>query len=128
VKHVQLLLVAKSCNCHLDARPSRHRRQIFRKVGRDFESQLLWMDGEGDHVHLLGTTRRGLVFSLVNSRIGASSYVLLGRWPRIGKCDWNQTLWSPSYFAASCGGARLERRKCKIEQQAISLFTWLTPA
>jgi putative transposase len=37
-------------------------------------------------------------------------------------------LWSPSYFAASCGGAPLNVIKRDIEQQATPLESWLTPA
>jgi putative transposase len=41
--------------------------------------------------------------------------------PRIAKCYWNNVLWSPSYFAASCGGAPLDLIKRYIEQQATPL-------
>jgi len=80
------------------------------------------MDGEGDHVHLLmNYPPKGSASSLVKSQKGASSYVLLGRRPRIGKCYWNNALWSPFYFAASCGGVPLDVIKRYIEQQATPL-------
>jgi len=31
--------------------------------------------------------------------------------------DWQDVLWSPSYFAASCGGDPVTILKCYIEQQ-----------
>jgi putative transposase len=34
---------------------------------------------------------------------------------------WNNVLWSPSYFAASCGGAPLNIIKQYIEQQKTPL-------
>ena len=46
--------------------------------------------------------------------------------PRIAKCYWKKVLWSPSYFAASCGGAPLEGIKRYLEQQATPLSSWLT--
>jgi putative transposase len=61
------------------------------------------------------------VSSLVNSLKGASSYVLRRQLPRISKCYWNKALWSPSYFAASCGAAPLDAIKRYIEQQATPL-------
>ena len=66
--------------------------------------------------------------SLVNSLKGVSSYVLRRQLPRITKGYWNHVLWSPSCFAASCGGAPLDRIKRYIEQPATPLKSWLTPA
>jgi putative transposase len=34
---------------------------------------------------------------------------------------WNNVLWSPSYFAASCGGAPLNIIKQYIEQEKTEL-------
>jgi putative transposase len=47
--------------------------------------------------------------------------VLRRQLPRIAKCYWKKVLWSPSYFAASCGGAPLEGIKRYLEQQATPL-------
>jgi REP-associated tyrosine transposase len=59
--------------------------------------------------------------ALGGSLKGVSSYVLRRRLPRIVKCYWKNALWSPSYFAASCGGAPLEAIKRYIEEQAAPL-------
>jgi putative transposase len=37
--------------------------------------------------------------------------------PSIRKKRWGGTLWSPSYFADSCGGAPIEVIRLYIEQQ-----------
>jgi putative transposase len=58
------------------------------------------------------------VSSLVNSLKGVSSYILRRQLPRTTKGSWNHVLWSPSYFAACCGGAPLDRIKRYIEQPA----------
>lgn len=80
------------------------------------------LDGEGSHVHLLvNYPPKVSVSSLVNSLKGVSSYVLRRRLPRMAKCYWRNVLWSPSYFAASCGGASFEGLKRYIEQQAAPL-------
>ncbi len=87
------------------------------------------LDGEGNHVHLLvNYPPKVSVSSLVNSLKGVSSYVLRRQLPRIAKCYWKNVLWSPSYFAASCGGAPLDGIKRYIEQQATPLESRLTPA
>jgi putative transposase len=41
--------------------------------------------------------------------------------PDMKKRYWNNVLWSPSYFAASCGGAPLSIIKQYIEQQKTPL-------
>jgi putative transposase len=44
---------------------------------------------------------------MVNSHKGVSSRLLRIERPDIEKRYWKNVLWSPSYFAASCGGAPL---------------------
>lgn len=93
-------------------------RTIFAKVCADFEAQLIECDGEDDHVHLLvNYPPKVSVSRLVNSLKGVSSYVLRTRHPELVKRYWNGVLWSPSYFAASCGGAPLSIIRQYIDQQ-----------
>jgi len=118
---VHLVFLTKYRRCNFDGQAIEALRHIFAKVCRDFESQLLQLDGAGNHVHLLVTyPPKVSVSRLVNSLKGASSYVLRRRLPRIAKCYWRKALWSPSYFAASCG-ATLEVMKRDIEQPATAL-------
>lgn len=120
--HVHLVFVTKYRRCILDGEAIEHLRHIFSKVCTDFEAELVQMDGESNHVHLLvNYPPKVSVSSLVNSLKGVSSYILRRRLPRIAKCYWKNVLWSPSYFAASCGGAPLEVIKRYIEQQATPL-------
>jgi putative transposase len=93
-------------------------RTIFAKVCADFEAQLIECDGDDDHVHLLvNYPPKVSVSRLVNSLKGVSSYVLRTRHPELVKRYWNGVLWSPSYFAASCGGAPLSIIRQYIDQQ-----------
>lgn len=94
-------------------------RNTFDSVCQDFESELVEFDGENDHVHLLVTyPPKVLVAKLVNSLKGVSSRMIrrMGH-ESIQKQLWKGALWSPSYFAASCGGAPLSIIKQYIEQQ-----------
>lgn len=91
---------------------------IFKKVCRDFEAVLSEFDGEDDHVHLLvNYPPKVSVSSLVNSLKGVSSRLLKQRFPELEKRYWKGALWSPSYFAASCGGAPISIIRQYIEQQ-----------
>lgn len=91
---------------------------IFSKVCDDFGARLLEVDGEKDHVHLLIEYPPKLAVSiLVNSLKGVSSRLLRKHLPSLVKHYWKNVLWSPSYFAASCGGAPIGIIKQYIRQQ-----------
>jgi len=93
-------------------------RTIFARVCADFEAQLIEMDGEDDHVHLLVEYPPKVALSnLVNSLKGVSSRLLRKERPDIQKRHWKGVLWSPSYFASSCGGAPISILRQYIEQQ-----------
>ena len=94
-------------------------RQVFASVCIDFESELVEFDGEDDHVHLLvNYPPKVSVSALVNSLKGVSSRMIRQKnYPSIRKKLWGTALWSPSYFAASCGGAPIAIIRQYIEQQ-----------
>jgi putative transposase len=95
---------------HLDAL-----RAVFASVCADFGAELVEMDGEDDHVHLLVTyPPQVAVARLVNSLKGVSARRLRQRY-RVR--THREHLWSPSYYAASAGGAPLETLKQYILQQ-----------
>jgi putative transposase len=90
----------------------------FSKTCADFEAQLIEMDGEDDHVHLLVEyPPKVAVSNLVNSLKGVSSRLLRKERPDIQERYWKGVLWSPSYFASSCGGAPISIVRQYIEQQ-----------
>ena len=91
---------------------------IFSKVCDDLEAKLIEMNGEKDHVHLLIEYPPKLSISkLVNSLKGVSSRLLRKHLTSIKKYYWKGVLWSPSYFAGSCGGAPINIVKQYIQQQ-----------
>jgi putative transposase len=94
-------------------------QKIFTKVCVDFESELIEFDGEDDHVHLLiDYPPKVAISKLVNSLKGVSSLLIRKKnYPSIKQKLWGGALWSPSYFAGSCGGAPIEIIKQYIEQQ-----------
>lgn len=93
-------------------------REVFSNVCADFGAELIETDGEKDHVHLLVNYPPTVpVSKLVNSLKGVSSRLLRKRHPEIEQHYWKGGLWSPSYFAASCGGAPLDVIRQYIENQ-----------
>lgn len=94
-------------------------RTIFASVCKDFESELVELDGEDDHVHLLvNYPPKVSVSALVNSLKGVSSRMIRQKnYPSVREKLWGAALWSPSYFAGSCGGAPIAVIRQYIEQQ-----------
>ena len=94
-------------------------RVIFERVCLEFEAELVEFDGEDEHVHLLvHYPPKVAISNLVNSLKGVSSRLIRQKqYPSIKQKLWGNALWSPSYFAASCGGAPIAIIKQYIEQQ-----------
>ena len=94
-------------------------RVIFAQTCLDFEAELVEFDGEDDHVHLLvNYPPKVAVSNLVNSLKGVSSRLVRKKnYSSIQKKLWGNMLWSPSYFAGSCGGAPIAVIRQYIEQQ-----------
>ncbi len=116
--HAHLVFVTKYRRGVFDAEAVEVLRGIFAKVCADFGADLRTCDGEDDHVHLLVEYPPTVAISaLVNSLKGVSSRLLRQRRPDIAWRYRKGVLWSPSYFAASCGGAPLSLVGQYVEQQ-----------
>jgi putative transposase len=84
-------------------------QEIFLNVCAKFDATLEEFNGEGDHVHLMVTyPPKYAISALVNSLKGVSSRLLRQEFPQLRNKYWRGVLWSPSYFAGSCGGAPLD--------------------
>lgn len=93
-------------------------KEVMQKVCDDFGVELAAFEGEDNHVHVLVNYPPQIQLSkLVNSLKGVSSRMLRQRMPSIANRYYKNVLWSPSYFAASCGGAPLSVIKQYVEQQ-----------
>ncbi|MDI2113787.1 IS200/IS605 family transposase [Commensalibacter nepenthis] len=92
---------------------------IFEKVCLDFQAELIEFNGEHDHVHLLINYPPKIAISnLVNSLKGVSSRMIRKKYAtHLKQKLWGNHLWSPSYFAGSCGGAPISIIRQYIEQQ-----------
>ena len=117
--HVHLVFVTKYRRVCFTSRILSRLKNIFKSVCSDFQAELISFEGEGDHVHLLVNYPPKVSLSkLVGSLKGVSSrYIREENYPEIKKKLWGNALWSPSYFAGSCGGASLEIIKEYIENQ-----------
>jgi putative transposase len=93
------------------------------EVCADLGAELVAFNGEADHVHLLVSHPPTLAISTLVQRLkGRTAYAV--RREYTGACvraRMRGHLWSPSYFAVSCGGAPLSIIKQYIDGQARPL-------
>jgi putative transposase len=117
--HIHLVFIAKYRRAVFTEAILDDMKVIFADVCKDFEAELIEMEGEGDHVHLLvNYPPKVSVSKLVNSLKGVSSRLIRKKkYPSVCQKLWGNALWSPSYFAGSCGGAPIDIIKKYIEQQ-----------
>jgi putative transposase len=101
--HVQLVFVTKYRRCVFTKEILEDLSNIFSSVCADFEAELVELDGEDDHVHLLiNYPPKVAVSSLVNRLKGVSSRMIRKKnYPVIRNKLWGNALWSPSYFAGA---------------------------
>lgn len=94
--------------------------KTFMEVAKKMDFQVLEFNGEGNHVHsLIEYPPKLSVSQIVNALKGVSSR----RYGQAGfKKPHKQSLWSPSYFAISVGGAPLEVLKEYIKNQEKPSF------
>lgn len=113
--HVHLIFVTKYRRRVFSGEHLEMLESVMSSVCADFDSRLVEFNGEDDHVHLLVEYPPTVqVSKLVNSLKGVSSRRLRQSYQVRTHRD---HLWSPSYFAASCGGAPLAIIRQYIEQQ-----------
>ncbi len=117
--HVHLVFVTKYRRGVFTKAILEDLRSVFDAVCKDFEAELVEFDGEDDHVHLLvNYPPKVSISTLVNSLKGVSSRLIRQKnYPGIRQKLWDGHLWSPSYFAGSCGGAPLSIIRQYIESQ-----------
>jgi len=117
--HVHLVFVTKHRRNVLTDRVHKMLRECFTQVCAASNCTLVEADGAGDHVHLLLEYPPTVQLSkLVNTLKGYSSReVRKKNYPEVLEKLWGSSLWSPSYFAVSCGGAPIEIVKRYIEGQ-----------
>lgn len=91
-------------------------QKSFVEVSKKMDFNVLEFNGEADHIHaLIEFPPKLSVSKIVNALKGVSSR----RYGQAGypKPDGKQSLWSPSYFVCSVGGAPVEVVKQYLQDQ-----------
>ena len=117
--HVHLVFVTKYRRKVFTKTMLTFMQDVFQNICDSFDAELIEFDGEGDHVHLLiNYPPKVAISKLVNALKGVSSRRLRTAFKQIHRYYWKGGLWSPSYFAGTCGGAPITIIRQYIEQQA----------
>jgi putative transposase len=118
---VHLVCVTKYRRKVFDAGALEWLQGHFAKVCGTMGCDLLACDGEADHLHaIIEYPPKVSISALVNALKGTSSRLLRKERPDIARRYFDGVLWSPSYFAASTGGAPLDVVRRYVEQQRAS--------
>lgn len=121
--HAHLVFVTKYRRRVLTDAMLTHCENTVRSVCNDLNAELVEFNGEADHVHLLVTYPPTLAISQLVQRLKGHTARTVRR-EYTGACvrvRMRRHLWSPSYFAVSCGGAPLSIIKQYIDGQARPL-------
>ncbi len=80
-------------------------RTSMRTTARAIGIDILAIESDGDHIHLMISYAPTIALSEIVRRLkGASSrLVRTMRFPEVLKKLWGRAFWSPSYFVVSCG-------------------------
>jgi putative transposase len=117
--HARLVLAARGRRGGPGDDTLRYGERVTRKACSDFEASLREFSGEPGHVHPPGNYPPKVpVSALVNSLKGVPARMLRSEHTgQVNHARMNGHLWSPSYLAASCGGAPLSITRQYIQQQ-----------
>ncbi|MGT3291179.1 IS200/IS605 family transposase [Yersinia enterocolitica] len=115
---VHLIFVTKYRRKLLDGAMIEQIRESFLSAAKRLEVEILEMDGEADHVHVLVAYPPKLPVSvLVNNLKSISSRYVRQLNLHLPKQSNSGVLWSRSYFACSAGGATIETLKAYVSSQ-----------
>ena len=93
-------------------------RSYFDSACKKLEYELLEMDGEREHVHILIAYPPKLAISvMVNNLKSVSSRMLRNQNTHLSRISKGSALWSRSYFACTAGGATIEILKAYVQSQ-----------
>jgi putative transposase len=112
--YVHLVFVAKYRRNVFTSESREILKQAMIGVGKKMDFEVVEFNGEADHVHVLVEYPPKLSISqIVNHLKGVSSRLYRKQF----SSPHESHLWSPSYFAVSCGGAPIEKIKQYIQNQ-----------
>ena len=94
-------------------------KALTKEVAMHFKVGIIQQETDGDHIHILFSSRPSLAISrFINALKSVTSRKLRKEFPDVMKRHlWGGVFWSPSYFLATTGQVTLEAIRHYVETQ-----------
>jgi putative transposase len=93
-------------------------QEIFHNIARDNQFEIISMEGDMDHIHLLiSLSPQHYIPNIVKALKGSSARYLFKEFPQLKQKLWGGNFWNPSYFISSVGDTNEEQIKQYISEQ-----------
>lgn len=91
---------------------------LIREIAAEIDAEVLAVEEDVDHVHVLLSLKPTHTLSKVVQRIkGKTAYLMFREFPTLRNRLWGGHLWSPSKYVVTVGGATIETVKKYIDSQ-----------
>ena len=99
-----------------------HIRKLTERLMKGYGGELLELNGESDHIHILFTVPPQKAPSVIvcSLKTQISKEMRLYFYESFKDKLWKDTFWSESYFIATTGGATIEVLENYIQQQGVA--------
>ena len=113
-----LVLVVKYRKKVFNDEKSNYAKDIFERIGSNYNISLVEWHHDKDHVHILFKAHPNTELSkFINAYKSASSRLIKRDFPEIKQQLWKEMFWSKSYCLITTGGASIETIKKYIQSQ-----------
>ena len=113
-----LVLVVKYRKKVFNDEKSNYAKDIFERIGSNYNLSLIEWHHDKDHVHMLFKAHPNTELSkFINAYKSASSRLIKRDFPEIKQQLWQGMFWSKSYCLVTTGGASIETIKKYIQSQ-----------
>ena len=93
-------------------------KQLLAKIASDNDIQIIEMESDKDHIHLLIDCKpQHVIPSVVKAFKGVSARLLFKKYPELKQRLWGGHLWNPSYFVATVSDHTEEQIRSYIKSQ-----------
>lgn len=115
-----LVLVVKYRRNVFDDTMSDYAKDMFVRLGENYNISLVEWNHDMDHVHILFKAHPNTEMSkFINAYKSASSRLLKKDFPQVKRKLWKEHFWSKSFCLLTTGGSPIEAIKTYIENQGM---------
>ena len=118
--YYHLVLVIKYRRQVIDDTISDYAKDMFVRLGKNYNISLVEWNHDIDHVHILFKAHPNSELSkFINAYKSASSRLIKKHFPQVKRKLWKEYFWSRSFCLLTTGGAPIEVIKKYIENQGM---------